>query len=143
MATQQLRARDVMTPGTQCIGENQSILQAAHMMRDLNVGSLPICGEDDRLHGMITDRDIVIKCAAEGKDLAQTKARDLEGALYWVDADAPITEVLEKMESHQVKRLPVIDVRDSHRLIGIITEQNLARNLTDDQLAEFVERVYA
>lgn len=143
MATQELRARDVMTAGTQCIGENDSMLDAARMMRDLHVGSLPICGEDDRLHGMITDRDIVIKCCAEGKDINQMKARDLEGALYWIDADASISEALQMMETHQVKRLPVIDVRDSHRLIGMITEQNLARNLTDDQLAEFVERVYA
>jgi CBS domain-containing protein len=143
MATQDLRARDVMTEGTQCIGENETLLNASRMMRDLGVGSLPICGEDDRLQGMITDRDIVIKCCAEGKDVAQTKAHELAGELFWIDADASITEALATMEQHQIKRLPVIDVRDSHRLIGMITEQNLARNISDDQLAEFVERVYA
>ncbi|MGP3921706.1 MULTISPECIES: CBS domain-containing protein [unclassified Streptomyces] len=144
MATAEtLRVRDIMTEGTQCIGENESMLDAARMMRDLNVGSLPICGTDDRLKGIITDRDIVVQCCAEGMDLSKTKASQLSGPLHWIDADAPITECLEMMETHQIKRLPVIDVRDSHRLVGMVSEQNLARNISDDQLAEFVERVYA
>jgi CBS domain-containing protein len=138
-----LRARDIMTEGTQCIGEDESMLDAARMMRDLGVGSLPICGKDDRLKGMVTDRDIVVKCCAEGVDLSQTKAGQLGGRLHWIDADSPIDEALQTMEQHQIKRLPVIDVRNDHRLVGMISEQNLARNLSDDQLAEFVERVYA
>ncbi|MEV6315015.1 CBS domain-containing protein [Streptomyces sp. NPDC051776] len=138
-----LRVRDIMTTGTQCIGENQSILDACRMMRDLSVGSLPICGSDDRLKGMITDRDIVVQCCAEGMDLERTNAGRLAGELHWIDADAPMTEALEMMERHQVKRLPVIDVRNNHRLCGMISEQNLARNISDEQLAEFVERVYA
>ncbi|MEU8570105.1 CBS domain-containing protein [Streptomyces pathocidini] len=143
MATETMRVRDIMTEGTQCVGENQTMLDACRMMRDLGVGSLPICGTDDRLKGMITDRDIVVECCAEGRDLSTTRASELAGTLFWIDADAPITEALEMMETHQIKRLPVIDVRDSHRLIGMVTEQNLARNISDDQLAEFVERVYA
>ncbi|MFG2191085.1 CBS domain-containing protein [Streptomyces sp. NPDC048639] len=138
-----LKVRDIMTSGTQCIGENQSILEACRMMRDMKVGSLPICGADDRLKGMITDRDIVVKCCAEGMDLERTKAGRFTGELHWIDADAPMTEALEMMERHQVKRLPVIDVRDNHRLCGMISEQNLARSISDEQLAEFVERVYA
>ena len=58
-------ARDIMHAGAECIGQNQTLTDAARMMRDLNVGALPICGDDDRLHGSITDRDIVIKCIAE------------------------------------------------------------------------------
>lgn len=144
MATAEpLTARDIMTEGTQCVGENESLLDAARAMRDMNVGSLPICGEDDRLKGVITDRDIVVKCCAESMDLSKTAAGQLGGRLHWIDADSPITEALEMMESHQIKRLPVIDVRNEHRLIGMISEQNLARNISDDQLAEFVERVYA
>jgi CBS domain-containing protein len=141
--TKGMRARDVMHAGTQCVGENQTLLDAARMMRDLEVGCVPICGEDDRLKGMITDRDIVVGCCAEGKDVSQVKASTFAGELHWIDADAPITEALEMMESHQIKRLPVIDVRDSHRLVGMISEANLARNIPDAQLAEFVERVYA
>ncbi|MGP3981365.1 CBS domain-containing protein [Streptomyces sp. KR80] len=141
--TENLRARDVMHEGTQCVGENETLLDAARMMRDLDVGCVPICGTDNRLKGMITDRDIVIGCCAEDRNPREVKASEFSGVLHWIDADAPITEVLDLMETHQIKRVPVIDVRNSHRLIGMISEQNLARNISDAQLAEFVERVYA
>jgi CBS domain-containing protein len=110
-------------------------------MRDLGVGSLPICGADDRLHGILTDRDIVVNCIAEGRDPAQIRVGDLaQKTVFWVDAAADIGEVLHQMEDHQVKRLPVIE---NHRLVGIISEADLARNLDEHRLAEFVERVYA
>ncbi len=135
------RARDIMHPGTECVGENDSIATAARKMRDLGVGSLPICGTDDRLHGIITDRDIAVRCIAEGADPREVAARDLaQERLYWVEATADVSEVLRVMENHQVKRLPVIENR---RLVGIISESDLARNLDDHRLAEFVERVYA
>jgi CBS domain-containing protein len=134
-------ARDIMHSGAQCIGEDQTLLEAARMMRDLGVGSLPICGNDDRLRGMITDRDIVVKCLAEGKDAGTLRAGDLaEGTPHWVAADADLKEVLNAMEQHQVKRLPVIEDR---RLVGMISEADLARNIPDEQLAHFVEGVYA
>jgi CBS domain-containing protein len=61
-------AREIMTPDVTCIGENESLADAAQKMAQLDVGSLPICGEDNRLKGMLTDRDIVIRCLAEGGD---------------------------------------------------------------------------
>jgi CBS domain-containing protein len=135
------QARDIMHPGAECIGENDSVATAAQRMRDLGVGSLPICGADDRLHGILTDRDIAVKCIAEGRDPAQVRAGDLvQETLIWVDADADIGEVLRRMEDHQVKRLPVIE---NHRLVGMISEADLARNLDEHHLAEFVEKVYA
>jgi CBS domain-containing protein len=135
------RARDIMHPGAECIGEEESVATAARKMRDLGVGSLPICGADDRLHGILTDRDIAVKCIAEGRDPAQVRVGELaQDTVFWVDAAADIGEVLHQMEDHQVKRLPVID---NHRLVGIITEADLARNLDEHRLAEFVEKVYA
>jgi len=135
------QARDIMHPGAECIGEGDSVAAAAQKMRDLGVGSLPICGADDRLHGILTDRDIVLKCVAEGRDPAQARAGDLaQGSLFWVEATAGVGEVLHQMEDHRVKHLPVID---NHRLVGIITEADLARNLDEHRLAEFVEKVYA
>jgi len=135
------RARDIMHRGAECITENDTLAVAAQKMRDLGVGSLPICGADDRLHGIITDRDIVLRCVAEGRNPAKTRAGDLaEGTLFWVDAAADVDEVLHAMEDHQVKRLPVIE---NHRLIGVITEADLATNLSEDRLAEFVEKVYS
>jgi CBS domain-containing protein len=134
-------ARDIMHPEAECVGEDETVAVAAQKMRDLGVGSLPICGADDRLHGILTDRDITIKCIAEGRDPAQIRAGDLaQDTLFWVDATADIGEVLHKMEDHQVKRLPVIE---NHRLIGMISEADLARHLDEHRLAEFVEKVYA
>jgi CBS domain-containing protein len=134
-------ARDIMHPGAECVGENETVAAAAQKMRDLGVGSLPICGADDRLHGILTDRDITIKCIAEGRDPAQVRAGDLaQDTLFWVDATADLGEVLHQMEDHRVKRLPVIE---NHRLIGMISEADLARHLDEHRLAEFVEKVYA
>ncbi|MEV7544812.1 MULTISPECIES: CBS domain-containing protein [unclassified Streptomyces] len=141
--TRNLRARDIMTKGVQCVREDQSLLDASRMMRDLNVGCLPICGDDERLQGLITDRDIVVKCCAEGRDPAAVKAGELAGTLHWVDADGNAQEAVDTMEIHQIKRLPVIDVAGGHRLIGMITEANLAKNLSDAEIAEFAVRVYA
>jgi CBS domain-containing protein len=134
------RARDIMHPGAQCITEDDTLATAAQRMRDLGVGSLPICGTDDRLHGIITDRDIVVRCIAEGRDPAQIRASDLaQGTVYWVDAAAEVDQVVREMEDHQAKRLPVID---NHRLVGVISEADLARNLSEDRLAEFIEKVF-
>jgi CBS domain-containing protein len=134
------RARDIMHPGAECIGGGDSVAAAAQKMRDLGVGSLPICGTDDRLHGILTDRDIVVRCIAEGRDPAQVQTGDLaQETLFWVEATADVGEVLHQMEDHRVKHLPVIE---NHRLVGIITEADLARNLDEHRLAEFVEKVY-
>ncbi|GAA3240844.1 CBS domain-containing protein [Nonomuraea helvata] len=132
--------QDVMHHGAECIGERDSLRRAAQMMRDLAVGALPICGDDDRLKGIITDRDIVIKCCAEGKDLDQTTASELAMGLVWVEAHSSVEEALQKMEQHQIKRLPVID---NHRIVGMVSEADLAKELPDNKLAEFVHRVYA
>jgi CBS domain-containing protein len=132
-----------MSAGVQCVGEHQSLLDAARMMRDQKVGGVPICGDDNRLKGMITDRDIVVECVAEGKDPATTEAGSHAGELHWIDAKAGADQALEIMESRRIKRLPVIDVDNGHRLCGMITEADLARNLTDEQIAEFAGKVYA
>src|SRR6266508_3831241 len=90
---------------------------------------------------IIADRDITIKCTAEGRDPTQIRAGELaQETVFWVDATADIGEVLHQMEDHQVKRLPVLE---NHRLVGIISEADLARHLDEHRLAEFVEKVYA
>lgn len=134
-------AREITHMGAACIWENDTLAAAAQKMRDLGVGSLPICGEDDRLHGILTDRDIVVTCIAEGRDPSQVRAADLaQGTLFWVDAAADLGEVLRQMEEHRTKRQPVIENR---RVVGMISEADLARSLSEHQLAEFVQKVYA
>jgi CBS domain-containing protein len=125
-------ARDVMTPNPECIGENETLLDAARKLAQLGVGSMPICGQDDRLKGMLTDRDIVVKAIAQGKDPASTRAGELgEGKPVTIGADDSLQETLHTMAQYQVRRLPVID---GHKLVGIIAVADIARQLTDDEL---------
>jgi CBS domain-containing protein len=134
-------AKDIMHTGATCVGEHETLAVAARHMRDLGVGALPICGDDNRLHGMITDRDIVIKCLAAGNDPNATTAGELaQGSTYHVDADASIEEMLNVMEEHQVRRLPVID---NHRLVGIVSEADLARHLPEHAITQFVKAICA
>ena len=132
-------AREIMHTGATCVGEHETLTTAAQHMRELGVGALPICGDDDRLHGMITDRDIVIKCIAAGLDPTATTAGELaQGSTYHVDAGASMEEMLTVMEEHQVRRLPVID---EHRLVGMVSEADIARHLPEHAIAEFVKAI--
>jgi CBS domain-containing protein len=134
-------ARDIMHAGAECIGEHETLAQAARRMRDLDVGALPVCGDDDRLHGIITDRDIVIRCVAVGDNPESVTAGDLaRGKPFTVEAEADVAQVLQVMEEHRIRRLPVID---SHRLIGMISEADLAQHLPEQSIAGFVEAICA
>ncbi|MEU8249446.1 CBS domain-containing protein [Nonomuraea sp. NPDC048916] len=129
-----------MHPGAECIPAHETLDRAAQLMRDSNVGALPVCDVDGRVTGIITDRDIVVRCVAEGHDPASVRASDLALGLVWASPDTTVEEALALMEEHQIKRLPVME---DDRAIGMISEADLARHLPDDQLAEFVHRVYA
>jgi len=135
-------ARDMMTEGCQCVGENETVLQAAEKLAGLNVGGLPICGEDERLKGMLTDRDIVVKVLAQGKDPRSTTAGELgEGTPTWVSADASEEEVLQSMRDHEIRRLPVID--QDKRLVGIIAQADVAQTLSESRTGAVVEAISA
>lgn len=132
-------ARDIMHPGAKCVGEHETLETAARQMRDLGVGALPICGDDDRLHGILTDRDIVLKCVASGKDPRKMTAGELaQGVPHLVSSDASINDVLAVMEEHQVRRVPVLEDK---RLVGMISEADLARHLPDATIGRFVEAI--
>jgi len=134
-------ARDVMTPNVECIGENETLLDAARKLASLDVGSMPICGEDNRLKGMLTDRDIVVKALARGRDPATTRAGDLaEGKPVTIGADDSVSEALKTMAQHQVRRLPVID---GHELVGIIAVADIARKLDDDEVGDLIQAISA
>ena len=127
-------AREIMTPGAECVGENDTLVQAAKKLRDLNIGSMPICGEDGRLKGMLTDRDIVVKCIAEGGDPSSATAGSLaEGKPVTIGADDSVEEALETMKKHQVRRLPVID---GHDLVGIVSQADIVLRARDNHKAE-------
>lgn len=134
-------ARDFMHPDAQRIGEAETLAAAAAKMRDLHVGALPIYGSDDRLHGIITDRDIVVRCVAEGGDPQTVTAQHLaKGTPIWVNVDADVGDVLRTMEQHKIRRLPVIE---NHRLVGMISEADLATHLSEQEVSEFASAVYS
>jgi len=134
-------AREVMTGGAECVGENETVVEAAKKMAQLDVGVLPICGEDDRLKGMLTDRDIAVKVLAEDKDPSSTKAGELgEGKPVTIGADDSVEEALSTMKEHKVRRLPVID---GHDLIGIVSQGDLATEISEEQVGDLVEAISA
>ncbi|GAA3478157.1 CBS domain-containing protein [Streptomyces yanii] len=130
-------ARDIMTPDAECIGANESALLAAHKMAELGVGALPICGADERLKGVLTDRDIVVKVLAADKDPAQIKAGELaQGEAVTIGADDDASEILHTMSEHKVRRLPVID---GHTLVGMVSQADVARALPDPDVGDLLE----
>ena len=132
-------ARDIMTGGVECAQTTDTLVEAARKMRDLGVGALPICGEDDRLHGMVTDRDIVVHCVAEGSDPSATQVESVaEGKPVTIGADDSIEETLRTMSQHQVRRLPVID---GDRLVGIVSQADVARNVPDELVGDLVAAI--
>ena len=134
-------AREVMTGGAECVGEEDTVLDAAKRLAELNVGAMPICGSDNRLKGMLTDRDIVVKVLAQGKDPASTKAGELgEGKPVTIGADDSVDEALKTMADHKVRRLPVID---GHDLIGIVSQADLATNIDEEKVGDLVEAISA
>ncbi|WP_412542307.1 CBS domain-containing protein [Longispora sp. K20-0274] len=134
-------ARDIMHAGVECVPEMETLDRAAQMMRDRNVGSLPICGSDNKLKGIITDRDIVVKCVAHGLDPSKVTAAEMaQGRIFWVEADADEDEVIRMMQDHKIRRLPVMDDK---RLVGMISEADLATHISEEKLARYCNAVYS
>ena len=134
-------ARDVMSHNVECVQENDTVLDAAKRLAELDVGAMPICGEDNRLKGMLTDRDIVVKVLAKDRDPASTTAGQLaQGKPVTIGADDSVDEALQTMAQHKVRRLPVID---GHDLVGIVSQADLARAIDEEKVGDLVEAISA
>ncbi len=134
-------ARDIMSPNPECIGEDESLVVAARKLKRLDVGALPICGNDNRLKGMLTDREIVVKVIAEGRDPETCKAGELaQGKPVTIGADDSVEEALRTMKEYKVRRLPVID---GHDLVGIVSQADIATNIDEAQVGALVESISA
>lgn len=133
--------REIMTPDASYLTSGDTLVTAARRMRELGVGALPVCGQDNRLQGMVTDRDIVINCVAEGTDPAEVTV-DQFGTeeLVTIGADDDLMEAIRTMQTHQVRRLPVID---GHQLVGIVTQADLARSCPPERVGQLVEAISA
>jgi CBS domain-containing protein len=132
-------ARDIMSGGAECVREDETLVDAARKMRDLDVGSLPICGNDDRLKGMLTDRDIVVRCLADGGDPSTVTAGSLaEGKPVTIGADDDLDELVRTMSQYKVRRLPVID---DHKLIGVVSQGDVAKALPPERVGDLLETI--
>jgi len=133
------KTREIMTKDATCVGEDENMLAAARTMAQLDVGSLPICGNDNRLKGMLTDRDIVVKVLAQGRDPGATTAGELaQGKPVTIGADDDAEEILRTMAQHKVRRLPVID---GHQLVGIVALADVARALPDRPVGDLIDAI--
>jgi CBS domain-containing protein len=129
-----MKVKDVMTSGVECISPITTLREAAQRMKELDVGPMPVCGEDDRLAGMITDRDITVRAVAAGLDLSTAKVRDVmtPNVIYCFE-DQDIGDAAHMMEQNQIRRLVVLN-RDK-RLVGIISLGDLAVDSGNEELA--------
>ncbi|GGD10637.1 CBS domain-containing protein [Aquisalinus flavus] len=131
--------RDIMTTDVTFATPGTSIAQAAQMMRDGDIGALPV-GENDRLVGMITDRDIVIRCVAEGGDVNAADVRSaMTDTIRYCRENQTVDEVCRNMGDIQMRRLPVVN--DEDRLVGIVSLGDLAARGSADQGGEALRDV--
>lgn len=130
---------ETMTDNCQCVGEHDSVRDAARRLAELGVGAMPICGEDDRLKGMVTDRDIAVKIVAGDRDPDSTEVATLAtGTPIWVEADADVDRAMELMSKHAIRRLPVIE---DHRLVGIISQADIAARGSNSESGDLVSSI--
>jgi CBS domain-containing protein len=132
--------REAMTEDPRSIGPSASVVEAARMVRDEHVGSLPIT-DGDTLVGMITDRDITTRVVAEAANLATTSVGDVYSEdLISVGPDKDLEEALRLMARHQVRRLPVVE---DGKLVGIVAQADIALTLSEDEqkTGELVEAI--
>jgi len=128
-----MQVKDVMTRGAECVKPSNSLQEAAQRMKALDVGPLPVCGDNDRLVGMITDRDITIRAVAEGCDPGKTTVKDvMTPDVVYCYEDQDVKEAARQMKDNQVRRLIVLN-RDK-RLVGIVSLGDLAVETGDRHL---------
>ena len=132
--------RDAMTEDPRSIGASSSVVEAARLMREQHIGSLPIT-DDEKLVGMITDRDITTRVVAEAADAKVTSVGDVYSRdLISVAPDNDLAEALQLMARHQVRRLPVVE---NGRLVGIVAQADIALGEDEKKTGELVEAISA
>ena len=134
-----LKVRDTMTGSPRSIDASTSVVEAAQLMREGHIGSLPITA-DEQLVGMITDRDIAMRVVAEAADHTNTSVGDVSSRdVVTVEPDEDLDEALQLMARHQVRRLPVVE---NGRLVGIVAQADIALS-ENEKTAKLVEAISA
>jgi CBS domain-containing protein len=130
-------ARDIMTPNPTIVKGTTTAQDIAKQLRDEEIGAVIVCNDEGRLEGLITDRDIAVEIVASGRDASSTKASDMLSGMETVTigADDDVREAVRTMKDHAVRRLPVID---GDRVIGIVSQADLARTVDDETAGELL-----
>jgi CBS domain-containing protein len=130
--------RDVMTLGVRTVEPSQSLAEAAEIMKGEDVGSVPVV-EDGRLVGIVTDRDIVIRAVAEGRDPQAVRVDEIASRdVVTVEAEQDLDDALALMARHQVRRLPVVK---QERLVGMLAQADVALEAKEKKVGETVEEI--
>jgi CBS domain-containing protein len=130
--------RDLMTQNPRAVRPDDSVVEAARLMRDENVGSLPLV-DGDRLIGMVTDRDIALRVVAEGRDPGSVSVQEIASRNpVAAESATDLDDALRLMARHQVRRLPVTE---EGRLVGIIAQADVAAEVGDKQAGRLVEAI--
>ena len=131
--------RDIMTTNPSTIEPDQSVVEAAKIMKQEDAGVVPVT-ENGRLTGMVTDRDIAIRVVAEGKDPQSTRVGEVASQnLVTIDPQQDLDEALRLMAKHQVRRLPVVE--EDGRLVGVVAQADVAREGDDTKTGQVVEEI--
>ena len=131
--------RDLMTRSPRTIDSAGSAVDAARLMRDEDVGLIPIV-ESDRLVGTVTDRDIAVRLVAGGKSPETTHVADIASReLVTIDPDQDVDEAMRLMSKHQVRRLPVVE--EDGKLVGIVAQADIAKHVAAAQTGDVVEKI--
>ena len=129
-----MQVKDVMTRGAECVRPEDTLQEAARRMKALDVGPLPVCGDNDRLVGMLTDRDIVLRGVAEGRDARTTKVRDaMTSNVVCCKEDDDVKDAAATMKDRQIRRLVVVDAQQ--RVAGIVSLGDIAVDTSDEKLS--------
>ena len=129
-----MRISEMMTRDVKCTRPDASLIDAARQMKKLDIGALPVCGKNDRLIGMITDRDIVVRAVADHRDLEETKVQDvMTPDIQFCMEEQPVEHAAHIMRERQIRRLVVLN--KDRRLVGIISLGDIAVDTGDEHVA--------
>jgi|SRR4051794_7567579 len=130
-------ARDMMSPTAEWISADEPVSEVARKMADDDYGALPVCDGEGHLEGMVTDRDLVVKVIAAGRDPQSTSVGETakQPEVVTIGADDPGEEAIRTMKDHGVRRLPVID---GNRLVGMVSQADIARAMPDAKVGDLV-----
>src|SRR5437870_2890142 len=134
-----MKVKEVMTQRAEFVDPATSLMEAAQIMKNFNIGALPV-GENDRLIGMVTDRDISVRAVAEGRDPKTTSVRDVmsHGIIYCYEDDN-VEDAANKMEDRQIRRLAVLNGKK--RMVGLISLGDFVESHNNELVGEIMSRV--